>query len=240
MPEYDEDLAAELRGLASWIEVGEPADQRAAVRARLTKRSRWSKRWIVGAVAAVVAVTGAVAPARAAVVEAVGDLLRVAGIEVRREPATGGLPARPSPLPSARSARLEEARRVALFPVRVPEALGAPEKVELADPDGKGAPRVVTMAFRGGAVRFDQFDGSASMGFFKSARDAEWVQVGPDAGIWLSGPHPVTYAGRDGLEHTATARLAAPTLIWESGGLTYRLEGIPTRAEALQVALSLA
>jgi hypothetical protein len=239
MPEHDEDLAAELRGLATWIEVGEPADQRAAVRARLTTRSRWSKRWIVAAVAAVVAVTGAVAPARAAVVEAVGDLLRVAGIEVRREPATGGLPARPSPLPSLRSARLEEARRVASFPVRVPEALGAPEEVGLADPDDQGAPRVVTMTFRGGAVRFDQFDGTPYPAFFKTARNAEWTDVGADPGIWLPGPHPVTYVGRDGVARTATARLAAPTLIWETGGFTYRLEGIATLAEAREVALSL-
>jgi hypothetical protein len=240
MPEHDDDLAAELRGLASRIDIGEPADQRAAVRARLTRRRfRFAKRWSVAAVAALVAVTGAVAPARAAVVEAVGDLLRVAGIEVRREPSTGGLPARPSPLPSLRSARLEEVRRLAPFPVRVPQALGAPEAVEVADPDRRGAPRVVTMTFRGGAVRFDQFDGAASPAFFKSAQSAEWAEVGADPGIWLPGPHAVTYVGRDGVERTATARLAAPTLIWDTGGYTYRLEGIPTLAEARQVALSL-
>ena len=240
MPEHDDDVAAELRDLASWIDVPEPADQRTAVRARLTERgARFPKRWIAAAVAAVVAVTAAVAPARAAVVETVGDLLRVAGIEVRREPATRGLPARPSPLPSLRTAELEEARRIAPFRVRVPEALGAPDRVQLADPDGQGAPRVVTMTFRGGAVRFDQFDGTTSPAFFKSAQSAEWAEVGADPGIWLPGPHSVTYLGRDGVEHTATARLAGPTLIWESGGFTYRLEGMPTLAEAREAALSL-
>jgi len=241
MPDRQDDLVAELRALSAWIDVPEPADQRAAVRARLAAPApgrRHLRRWIVAAVAAVVGTVAVVAPARAAVVDAVGDLLRVAGIEIRREPATGSLPARPSPLPSVRSVALEAARRAALFPVRAPAALGEPEEVQLADPDSAGAPRVVTLTYRGGAVRFDQFDGAAAPAFMKMAPDARWVGIGPDFGIWLPGPHPVTYVGRDGVERTETARLAGPTLIWVSGAVTYRLEGLPTLAEAQATALS--
>jgi len=242
MPDHHDDLIAELRALGPWLDVPEPADQRTAVRARLAgprPGRRHAGRWIAAAVAAIVGTVAAVAPARAAVIDAVGGLLRVAGIEVRTEPTTGALPDRPSPLPSLRSAALEAARRVALFPIRVPAALGTPEEVLLADPDPAGAPRVVTLTYRGGTVRFDQFDGAAAPIFMKSAPDARWVGIGPDSGIWLPGPHPVTYIGRDGVERTGTARLAAPTLIWVSGEVTYRLEGLPTVEQAQTVALSL-
>jgi hypothetical protein len=241
MPDHhDDDLAAELRALGAWLTVPEPADQRAAVRARLTRRTRrrglrW---WTASAVAALVGTVAAVAPARAAVVDAVEGLLRVGGIEVRQEPRTD-LPATPSPLPSVRTVALDEARRMARFPVRVPAALGAPEEVVVADPDDTDAPRVVTLTYRGGAVRFDQFDGEASVAFLKAAPDARWIGIGPDSGMWLPGPHPVSYVDRDGAGHTETARLAGPTLIWSSGAVTYRLEGLATSAEAQTVALSL-
>jgi hypothetical protein len=241
VPDHEDALVAELRALGDELDVGRAADQRAAVRARLTRpapaRHR-ARRWVLAGAAALVGAVAVVAPARAAVIDAVGTVLRIAGVEVRDEPDPGGLPATPSPLPSLRTAALDEARRVALFPVRVPAGLGAPERVELADPDAAGAPRVVSMSFRGGTVRFDQFDGAPSPVFFKTAADAEWVEVGT-IGIWLAGPHPVTYVGRDGVERVETARLAAPTLIWSQAGVTYRLEGVGTRAEAVRLARSL-
>ncbi len=258
MPDDLDDLAAELRALAARLDVPEPADQRAAVRARLARpaphRARRrlpagltrplpgrppGRRWILAAVAALIAVVAGVAPARAAVVDAVGGLLRIAGIEVRPEPAPGGLPADPSPLPSIRTASLDAARRVALFPVRVPTTLGAPERVDLGDPDPSGAPRVVTLVYRGGAVRLDEFDGRIDPYFFKTAPEAQWTPVGGADGIWLPAPHPVTYVGRDGAEHTETARLAGPTLIWTTGDVTYRLEGLADLEQAEAVALSL-
>jgi hypothetical protein len=239
---HDDELAAELRALGTWVDVPGPADQRAAVRARLARpaprrrRLRW---WTAVVVAALAGTVTAVAPARAAVVDAVEGLLRVAGIEVRRDAAPPDLPAVPSPLPSLRVVDFEEARRIARFPLRVPAALGPPEQVLAADPDDTGAPRVVTLVYRGGTVRLDQFDGTLELAFAKAAPDAQWVSIGPDSGIWLPRPHPVTYAGRDGIERTETARLAGPTLIWSSGPVTYRLEGVPAKDEATTVARSL-
>lgn len=237
MPD-DDPLIAELRALGPWLDVPEAADQRAAVRARLTPRRR--ARWIVAGLAALVGAVGVVAPARAAVVEAVGHVLRVVGIEVREEPPPGSLPATPSPLPGGRSVGLEQARATALFPVRVPAALGVPEDVRLADPDAGGAPRIVTMTFRGGTVRFDQFDGQLDPSFLKySSQNAEWTDVGGEGAIWVPGPHPVRYVDRTGTERAETGRLAAPTLIWSSAGVTYRLEGMPTLAEARAAASEL-
>ncbi|OJF13572.1 hypothetical protein [Couchioplanes caeruleus] len=238
MPD-DDALIAELRALAADLEVPEAADQRAAVRARLVALPpRRARRWVVAGIAALAGTVVAVSPARAAVVDAVGEALRVVGIEVRAEPGPR-LPSVPSPLPSPGSVTLAGARAAAPFPVLVPAALGVPEKVELADPGPDGAPRVVTMTFRGGAVRFDQFDGRVSPAFLKSSTAAEWSEVGGESAIWLPGPHPVTYVDRQGVQRTETGRLAAPTLIWSAGTVTYRLEGLPTLAEATAVAAEL-
>ncbi|MFI5890047.1 hypothetical protein ACIA5D_07985 [Actinoplanes sp. NPDC051513] len=239
MPDRHDDLIAELRALGDHLDVPEAADQRAAVRARLAsarppaRRHRW-RLWLISALVAAVGATGAIAPARAAVIE----LLRVAGIEVRTNPKPTALPAHPSPLPSQHLAALDEARRLAKFPVRLPAALGQPEQVTMADQDNTGAPRVVSVSYRAGKVRFDQFDGTLSIAFFKQATNAQWVEVGGHTGIWVPGPHPVTYVDRGGVEHTATARLAGPTLIWQGDAVTYRLEGLPTVDEALAAGLS--
>jgi hypothetical protein len=242
MSDHDDDLAAELRALGTWLDVPPAVDQRTAVRERLTQPSparHRVRRWILAGVAALVGTVVVVAPARAAVIDAVGGLLRVAGIEIRQEPTPGGLPGRPSPLPSQRSAGLDAARKVALFPVRELTALGPADEVLLADPDGTGAPRVVTVTYRSGTVRFDQFDGAVDPVFFKMAPDAQWVEIGGRSGIWLPGPHAVTYVDRAGAERTETARLATPTLIWVDGSVTYRLEGLTSLADAREAALSM-
>jgi hypothetical protein len=235
VPERHEDLIAELRALSDHLDVPAPADQRSAVRRRLTeprKAPRW-RVWLIGVLVAAAAAVGAISPARAAVV----SLLRVAGIEVRTT-TPGPVPtASPSPLPSEGPVTLAEAQAAARFPVRAPAALGPPDQLVIADPDPSGAPRIVTLIYRGGAVRLDEFDGTLDVVYLKQAPDAQWVDVGPgrDYGLWLPRAHEVTYLGRDGVARTATARLAGPTLIWASGLVTYRLEGVPTMAEALRL-----
>jgi hypothetical protein len=283
-----EDLIAELRDLGARLRVPPAVDQKEAVRARLSapppRRRRVGLR-VAALVAALAASVAAVAPARAAVVEVVGDLLRVAGVEIRREqpgplpgiplpgtPLPGAplpgtpLPGTPSALPSSRVSALDEARRTAGFPIGVPAELGDPEQVLVAE-------RVVTFYYSGssepgssepgssepgssqpgssppgapqpgapqsgGAVRFDQFDGRLDTTFFKTSPNAQYVELGGavTGAAWVPGPHPVTYVGRDGVERTETARLAGPTLIWTTGAVTYRLEGILTLEKAIAVA----
>jgi hypothetical protein len=244
-------LVDELRELARFLAVPEPVDQRAAVRERLTAAPRrrprlfpsgLSRRWTaVLTSAAVAVVVGVVPPARAAVTDAVGRVLRFAGVEIRDgDPGTlGTLPASPSPLPRVRSVALDEARRVAKFPVLAPSALGVPELVETADPAPDGAPRVVTLLYRGGTVRIDQFDGAVEGWFLKKAANAEFVTVRADFAVWVPDPHPVVYIDRFGVERTEAARLAGPTLIWASGSATYRIEGLPDLVSARAVADSM-
>lgn len=245
----EELLAAELRELGRRLDVPEPPDLRSAVldrlaaphparRRRFTFTRRPVRRWLVAVASAVlVCALIAISPARAAVADAVTGLLRFAGIEIRSERGPAALPT-PSPVPSVRQVGLDEARRLAKFPVRVPERLGEPERVILADP-APDAPRVVSLLYRGGTVRLDEFDGRVEPVFMKQAPGAEWVDLGSYPAAWLSAPHPVTYIDRTGVQRVESARLAGPTLIWTDGTASYRLEGVATRDEAVRIARSL-
>src|SRR5262249_9899336 len=232
--------ATELRALAGWLGVPPPGDLRSAVPARLAAPRRPRRRWRV-LVAAVLAalLVAAVPPARAAVAHAVTAVLDFAGVRVRQgQPA----PARsPSPLPSIRSAGLDQARKLARFPIGVPTALGVPEDVQLADPDPTGAPRVVTLLYRGGTVRLDEFDGQLDYGFLKTGNIEEmrWLDIDNRSALWLPAGHAVEYIDRDGATHHETARLAGPTLVWSANQATYRLEGMSTVDEAIAVFRSL-
>ena len=61
------------------------------------------------------------------------------------------------------------------------------------------------------------------------------VEVGDDAGVWITGePHVFLYEGRDG--GMAEARPAADTLAWQEGDVIVRVEGDIPLARALAVA----
>jgi hypothetical protein len=232
----EDPLAVELRALAGWLDVPPAGDLRPAVRARLAVRVRPRRRWRVLVAAAVAALlVAAVPPARAAVAHAVSAVLDFAGVRVRQgQPA----PARsPSPLPSIRSVALDRARALARFPIGVPAALGTPQDVQLADPDPAGVPRVVSLLYRGGTVRLDEFDGQLDYGFLKTGNVAEvqWLRIDNQDALWLPAGHAIEYVGRDGAVHHETARLAGPTLVWSANRVTYRLEGLSTVDEAIVV-----
>jgi hypothetical protein len=249
----EERLVAELRELGRRLDVPEAPDVRSAVldrlavsrsedpapRHRAAFRRRPVRRWLAAVASAVlVCALVALSPARAAVADAVDGLLRFAGIEIHPERGHPTL-APPSPVPSLRHVGLDEARRLAKFPVRVPERLGDPERVSVADPAPDGAPRVVSLFYRGGTIRLDEFDGRLEPAFMKQASNAEWLELGGSTALWLKAPHPVTYIDRTGVVRVATARLAGPTLIWTDGAASFRLEGVATRDEALRIAESL-
>jgi len=237
----DDDLAAELRALGTLLATPEPPDVRAAVRARLEAPPKPRRVvWLAAAAALLVAAIVIVPQSRAAVANAVSSVLRFAGVEVHRgQPHIQPLP---SPVPSTRSTGLDEARRQAKFPVTVPARLGVPEEVQVADPAPDGAPRVVTLLYRHGTVRLDEFDGDLDVGFVKTQPDPDlqWTDVKGRDALWMPRPHAVAYVDRFGVRHEETARLAGPTLVWSDGRVSYRLEGVPALSEAVAIAASLA
>ncbi|MEV4714895.1 hypothetical protein [Micromonospora sp. NPDC049374] len=243
-----DDLERELRDLSGWLETPQPPDVTTRVRARLAaappaRRVAVRRRWRYALAAALAALLVAVLPpGRAALADAMAGLLRFAGITISTSPARTPPTGVPSPPPGQRTATLDEARRLVRFPIRTPTVLGPPEQVLLADPDDTGGHRVASLFYRAGALRLDTFDGRLDPVFFKQAggSDAEWTQVGAAEAIWVGGPHPVSYTDRHGIVRQESARLAAATLIWEDAGVTYRLEGELTMAEAVTIATTLA
>ncbi|GIJ79811.1 hypothetical protein SAMN05443287_102612 [Micromonospora phaseoli] len=242
-----DDLERELRELSLFLDTPAPPEVAAQVRARLTaaprsRRIAVRRRWRYALAAALAALLVAVLPpGRAAVADAVTGLLRFAGITISTSSAPVPPPGSPSPLPAQRPAALDEAGRLVRFPIRTPAALGPPDQVLVADPDGTGSHRVATLLYHGGTLRLDAFDGRLDPVFFKQAGGSgtEWTQVGGVPAVWIGGPHPVTYVDRDGTVRQESARLAAATLIWEDAGVTYRLECSLTRVEAVEIAASM-
>jgi len=258
-------LAGELRELGRWLDVPAAPDVRAAVRTRLAAapgpaRLRlgpdWSDRTTRAAAALLafallLAGTLAVSPrARAAVVE----LFTFGAVRVNTGappvPADTGTPTGRfgGPLPGTAETTLAGARAAAPFPVVAPAALGAPDQVlvQLGDRPGLVAlrygpgPGRPAAGAAGVAVELDQFAGTVVPYIDKYLRGsaAEQVRVGTAPGYWLEEPHDLFYVDPLGRQRHEGSRLAAQTLLWQRGGVTLRLEGDLTLAEALAIARS--
>ncbi|MGA4994767.1 hypothetical protein [Nonomuraea bangladeshensis] len=195
---------------------------------------RRRRRWVVvvAVVAVVVAITAATPQGRAAVVK----ILRFAGVELRVSDTPPPPLTTTAPLPGERTVAPEELPALARFPVRTPTRLGPPQTATVSD-----GGRVVSMFWPDG-IRLDQFDGEMSPYFFKQLGPPFPTHVELDGGAaegwWLGGEHPLGYLRRaDGT--AVPLRQAAPTLIWTSGGVNHRLEGVRTAREAAEIAASL-
>lgn len=220
---------------------------------RGTVKSRHSRaiarlRQAATALALVLAALGVAAAFSPQVRAAIEKVLRFAGVEVRH----GSLPAPGSPtgsavpgsaapgsaapstfvLPSEREMDLSEARQAVRFPITVPPHLGTPLRVTVSD-----GGRVVSLFFSDGA-RLDEFDGGLSAVFSKIVYGADPVDVTVDSspGWWIAGPQDVVYVDRTGQTVTATAHRTDGTLIWQNGGVSFRLEGIADRSGAVAAA----
>lgn len=189
-------------------------------------RERWRR--LVAVVAALVVVGALTPPVRASVAELFG----FSGVIVSSRPGPG--PSTASPPPPAGSLTLEQARRLVRFTPLLPSELGPPSGVEVS-----ADRRLLSLSWtvRGtGVVRIDEFDGGLVPYFWKSVYDdAKRVTVADRDGLWLATPHDVVVVGGDGRARSLPPRVAGPTLVFELGGTTVRLEGATTLAEALAI-----
>ena len=209
---------------------------------------------------------GLARPLGRGMVIAVAATLLLVGIAAAVAIGVGGLrltfgPPSFSPLPSlvagpglGQSTSLAEARRDVTFALRIPGLgeLGEPDLVYLAEPPTGGA---VTLLYgdREGfpaepATRIGlivtQFRADIGPAVFEKLIDAG-VSVTPatvDGGNawWVAGgDHFFFYRDANGRVVDTTMRLAGQTLIWEESGVTNRVEGAPSLADAIRVAESL-
>jgi hypothetical protein len=262
MPERldDRDLERTLSDIGTRLD-GPKRDMWPAVRARIAERSArpwWSRtgldRRTFAPIAATLSVMLVVAflltPSFA---NALGHLLNIPGVQIFQISTT------PTPMPTTgayasfpgqRVASLAEATRLAGFSVREPAALGAPDEIYV-----ETSPVRATLVYRARqGLPVTALPGvSALVVEFKGSLDAPILgkAIGPGttleavplsngtAAYWLAGqPHQFFYRDATGATQPDTLRLAGNTLLWDEGGVTYRLEAQVSREEAVRIASS--
>jgi hypothetical protein len=178
------------------------------------------------------------------------EVLGLPGVQIFRVPATPTAATGSGVFPGQRAASVVEASRLAGFPVREPAALGAPDEIYV-----EAAPVRVTLVYktRPGLPATALPGIGALIVEFKGSLDAPILgkAIGPgttleaiplssgNAAYWLAGePHQFFYRDSDGKTQPDTLRLAGNTLLWDAGGVTYRLEAQVSRDEAVRIASS--
>jgi hypothetical protein len=149
---------------------------------------------------------------------------------------------------------LAAARDAVAFDVRLPTSLGRPDSVWL-DTGVSGGQVALAYESSSDLPAAPGTDLGALVTQFSDAEVAETalkkvtgsqpgttyepVTVEGAQGFWISGePHVIAYLESDGDIRSETVRLAGNVLLWEAGGVTYRIESTLSRAEAIAIAES--
>ncbi|KAB1987435.1 hypothetical protein [Streptomyces triticiradicis] len=226
--------------------IPDPAYGARGPRERLRAVRRWARarrRALTAGLCGVLAVLVLTPPVRAAVV----DWFGFGGVEVRYDPsaapsAGARVPGCPGP-----SLTLAQAGRRAGFEPLVPDALGAPDAVTVTpEPGGR---LLMSLCWRehGHTVRIDAYPARLDIGFTKTVREPpQWLRLDGDEefgdpALWFPRPHLLSFwlVDPDGRRFTRSERTAGPTLLWmHDGDVTLRLEGVSSKARALEIARS--
>ena len=151
---------------------------------------------------------------------------------------------------------IEQARSQVSWKIVVPSSLGRPDAVYLKQPPSGPSKGEVTLVYgtrsdipvsgqTGVSVLVTEARGAVNEIFFQKTlgpgTSIEQVKVGTHQGYWVSGsPHVFAFTDAGGNFYSETLRLATSTLIFDDGGTIVRIEGDMTKAQALQIASSLA
>jgi len=262
MPERiaDRDIERTLSEIGTRLD-GPTRDMWPAVRARIAARRAlpwWTRLGLDARTLAPVAATLAVILVAAFVLTPglaarAAEVLGLPGAQIFRVSSTPTALPRSSPFvsfPGERAASLAEASRLAGFTVREPAALGTPDEiyVELAPVRVTLVylvrPTLPVTAVPGVGALIVEFKGSLDAPILgKAIGPGTTLEAVPlssgNAAYWLAGqPHQFFYRDSTGNIQPDTLRLAGNTLLWDSGGTTYRLEAQVTREEAVRIASS--
>lgn len=266
-PAPDPALERALGELAAFVVYPEPPDVAAAVGARLRapegralrgrgRRVGWGPGIRIGAAVAAAAVAAllfvvAVPSAR----RAVADWLGIAGVRIRTD-----VPA-PSPglvgtdLMLGSAMMRPEAERIAGFEVRAPnpDLVGEPVSwYVVRDPAGARVSVVYPASASlpessetGVGLLLMQFEATFDTQLMAKIASDPGIRIEPATvdgarGYWISGdPHFLYYLAPDGEVINDSIRLAGNTLLWDVGGISYRLESALSKERAVDIAESL-
>lgn len=221
----------------AWVFPPTPALEQAVLTRISRRRSR--ARWVAVAVAASLLVVTAAAVAGTPLL----DWLGLRGVELRWADRLPPVQVR-RPLALGEATTLEQAGGLASFRLRVPtiDDLDRPTAVyHRRSPAGdmvsfvyeaSGRPRLLLSQWRSQATEFEKV--------LPHGTRVEGVLVAGSPGVWVGGrAHAVWYQAVDGSYPQEPFYLAAPTLLWRHGSVSFRLEAAVTRDEAVRIASSL-
>ena len=181
---------------------------------------------------------------------AVADLLGIVGIHITFDEGDGAGLERRTDLRLGDRVDLETARDRAGFRVAVPgrAVTKGLSRAVYYDP-AVGSTGMVSLVYPAAAERpsdldllVTQFVASIDETFIKklaSSGGVTYTRVGSATGYWVGHRHLLYYVRGESEPVEETSRLAGKVLLWEDGGITYRVEGTRSLAEALRVAVSL-
>jgi hypothetical protein len=234
-----DDLERRLRAYGQAAEVPEPPDFATRVESRLRARPERPRRLraplAVAAVVATAAVAAVAVPAsRSAVLQFLG-LESVRVVTVVRLPPTRLR----TPADFGRRVTLARARDAVRFTIALPGGAHPDKAFYLDDPPGGRVtliygsvrrPRLLVTEFRGSGIGPEVLKG-ATRGV-----PATPVSVGGDRGIWIGGAHFFRFVDDADVVRGERTFLVGRALVWEHGGVTYRIEGELTLPRALRIA----
>lgn len=246
-PDYRIETA--LADLATHIDWPDHADVTPRVRARLTEpiatSSWWSRRRLAVAITAAVVVLAVlvVPPAR----EAVAELLGISGIELGF---TEEIPESDATIDLGERITIDQADASVDFDLLVPaDGVGPPDGFYRDDREQVtmvwiGGPSLPAAGDTGVGLIYTQFRAQPGETFYLKElgprTGVETVAVRNSPGYWLRGAsHTVRYVDASGQIREEDTHLAANVLLWESGGVSHRIETTLSLEQALDVAQSL-
>jgi hypothetical protein len=132
---------------------------------------------------------------------------------------------------------LEDARQHAGYPVRLPSALGVPDRVYLVQAERLIVVLVWLDASGAVDVSLHLLPSETYVLKMTSGTPAS-TEVNGSAAIWLADTHD--YMLRMGVENYKLRNVTMPALVWEApDGITYRLETNRSEGEAVRIAESI-
>src|SRR5579864_4347054 len=255
----DAELETALRNLRTQIaypptpDVSRAVGQRLAARTPITapQRRRFAPiRAALVLAAALLLALGAALAASPAARSTLAHWFHIPGVVVNTVPSLP--PAPGSKLDLGERSTLSAAQNRAGFTIKQPHLtqLGAPDAVYVrAAPGGvevsffyRPRPDFPQASQTGAGLLVSEFRGNVSPFMGKlvgSGADVREVTVNGQAGYWVKGGHEFFYQGPDGEFEQDTLRLSANAVLWSESGVTFRIEGNISEAQAMTVAESM-
>ena len=238
----EDQLVDELTALGGDLRYPETPALTAGVLAGIAGRRRRRQRLIVAA--AVVAATAVAIGILPGPRQAVARMLGIGSVRIEQIRSLDLPPATPTDAMLGRRTTFAEAADAAGFTPLVPELAGFDDP-EVFVSSGFGAV-IITL-------RYPAPDGSPGLVITQLASDRQILVkqageatsvretlVNGSPALWVEGAHTISlYTGTDGSFLEDRSRLVGNTLIWETGGVTLRLESALTMEDALTIATSM-